>query len=694
VDQLSDRAVEYPAFSAQQKGSSMTNSSTTRQRRGLLAAIAVAALTGGVGLTAPAVAAPAPLTNLAHLDFLLDTATPVAVEGHTTYRLAEEPDLVLPWTYADARDGGAFERVGGGPLDPATGDWGQGAYNADDVSRAAVVYLRHFEQTGAASSRDSAYELLRSLAYMQTTGGEDAGNVVLWMQPDGDLNPSAEPVELPDPSDSDESYWLARTVWAFGEGYAAFVDEDPEFASFLRDRLTLSREAIDRQSLARYGQWEVSDGKKVPAWLIVDGADASAEAVLGLADYVKAAPDDTAARSTMRKLSEGIAAMGGTDVRSWPYGAILPWTHSRSMWHAWGSQMPAALAEASSVLADAKLLKPALADAAVFTTTQLIAGGPDNGWFPAPTDTVQIAYGADSRLQSLLAVGEASGSHGFDELAAVQAAWYFGANRSASQMYDPTTGVTYDGLQPDGSVNRNSGAESTIHGLLSMIALDAHPEVAERALGVAGVDARDGLRFVEAEAATSTTGEVVTPVSAWTEESLYSGDTLVLDRGEKATFDLGTSGSSRLVEPVLWISADQRSTSLWKAGKLPVGLVTAKAGAQGVSPVPGALLPQSLLLPVPGKTSSLSVSAVAGTTTLDALLVRPTIARLQLSGDGGATELVQVSGLLPQRATVGVAGQTATVHVYDKAGKLITDRTVTGTTSVTIPASGFAVVTR
>jgi len=44
-------------------------------------------------------------------------------------------------------------------------------------------------------------------------------------------------------------------------------------------------------------------------------------------------------------------------------------------------------------------------------------------------------------------------------------------------MYDPATGRTFDGINPDGSVNRNSGAESTIHGLLSMLALDAHPAV-------------------------------------------------------------------------------------------------------------------------------------------------------------------------------------------------------------------------
>ena len=52
------------------------------------------------------------------------------------------------------------------------------------------------------SSRQTAYQLLRALTYLQTADGPNAGNVVLWMQPDGTLNPSAEPVELPDPSDS------------------------------------------------------------------------------------------------------------------------------------------------------------------------------------------------------------------------------------------------------------------------------------------------------------------------------------------------------------------------------------------------------------------------------------------------------------------------------------------------------------
>src|SRR5699024_8007719 len=80
--------------------------------------------------------------------------------------------------------------------------------------------------------------LLRTLTYLQVDSGEFAGNVVLWMQADGTLNRSAAPVELPDPSDSDESYWLARTIWALGEAVPVYAAQDPDFAAFLIDPST------------------------------------------------------------------------------------------------------------------------------------------------------------------------------------------------------------------------------------------------------------------------------------------------------------------------------------------------------------------------------------------------------------------------------------------------------------------------
>ena len=83
--------------------------------------------------------------------------------------------------------------------------------------------------------------------------------------------------------------------------------------------------------------------------------------------------------------------------------------------------MPAALAAAArrrrgTDLLGARRRPPAavVADAASFTPHLLVAGGPQNGWNPSPSDGTQIAYGADSRLQSLLAVADARAGRGCD----------------------------------------------------------------------------------------------------------------------------------------------------------------------------------------------------------------------------------------------------------------------------------------
>ena len=660
---------------------------------GLSVALGAAALVGGpTARPAPAEATTTTLTNLAHLDFLLDDVSPKAVTGHTTYRLAEEPELLVPWTYADRKDDGSYSRVGGGTLDEATGDYTQGAFNTDDIARAAVVYLRHWQQTGSADSRKKAYDLLRSVAYLQTTSGPSYGRSILWMQADGTLNPSAEPAELPDPSDSADSYWQARSLWAYGEGYAAFKREDPAFATFLRDRIRLSVRALNHDVLTRYGDYEQADGVKVPAWLIRDGSDASAEAVLGLSAYVGAAKKDDLARDALRKLARGIAKMA-TDPDEWPYGAVLPWGQSRSDWHAWSSQQSAALAKSSEVLRKPSLLKPAVTEAIRFDPTLLTSGGADNGWLPTPVETVQIAYGVDSRVQSLLAVSDAGGTRAARDLAAMEAAWFFGANRSGKAMYDPKTGVTFDGLEADGRINPNSGAESAIHGLLTMLALDAHPAVRTQATSLTSVVSRDGLRVVEAEAATETTGKVVTPESAWTGESSWSGGKyLALDEGGTATLDLGDGAAPVGLAPVAWQEEDGTARTRWTQGDRTLGTLKHRVGEQGITAASGALLPQGLDKTARPADGPVSVVASRDGVQLDAVLVRPLLSSAVLRGTT-TTALLQSTSEDAQRTSVAPAGSSARVRVYDGRGRLTESRTITAATTVKLPAHGIAVVT-
>ncbi|MDQ2739705.1 MAG: hypothetical protein M3Y35_14050, partial [Actinomycetota bacterium] len=243
----------------------MTRRCVTPLITGLLAVATLIAVPASATAT-PARATSPRLTNLAHLDFLTATVVPPSQPGHSTYRLDREHAVGVLWVYANHLPGGSYQRTGGGTYNPTTDTYGQGAYDADDIARAAVVYLRHWRRWGDRHSRDEAYQLLRGLTYLQTGFGPDAGNVVLWMQPDGTLNPSPAPKDNPDPSDAGASYWLARTIWALGEGYADFRNADFAFAAFLKHRLDLAVSALGREVLTGYGQYRVSNGVRVPAW--------------------------------------------------------------------------------------------------------------------------------------------------------------------------------------------------------------------------------------------------------------------------------------------------------------------------------------------------------------------------------------------------------------------------------------------
>ena len=684
----------------------MSPARRTLNRRSALAAGVAVALVGALTAVLPSAAVasdPPPLTNLAHLDFLQDDVTPPAQADHTTYRLDAEPSVGVLWTYADRQPDGSFHKVGGGAYDAATDTYGQGAYNADDIARAAVVYLRHWQQTGQTSSRTRAYELLRGLTYLQDASGPEAGNVVLWMQHDGTLTPSATPKDDPDPSDSADSYWLARTVWALGEGYADFAGSggDPDFAAFLRARLDLAVAAMNRENLARYGTWQQVDGTPTPAWLVAHGADASAEAVLGLSAYLPASGGDPAARTALRQLSEGIAAMSGGTARQWPFGAVLPWTLSLADWHAWASQMPEALARASSALGEDSLARLAARDSATFDPWLLTSGGPHNGRLPTRIDASQISYGVDSRLQSLLATADATGSRGDRRLAGIVAAWYFGANASGQPAYDPATGETLDGISPDGVPNRNGGAESTIHGLLSMLALDAHPAVAALAR-TAAVRQRVGTQTVQVESASLAGGaHAVAPASTWTGESQYGGTGYAaLPDGGRATIAV-TSGSARLVLPVVDLQPGSTAVTTFRAGDTVLGRVrSGDIGPQGDSPAPGALLPVTLPTTLPAGQSRVTATTTAGggdEARLDALMVEPLVSRLVLGGDGHGTALLRSAAATDRRTTVWVPGTgPATVEQYDGTGRLLATSVskAAGAVPVGVPAGGFTIVRR
>jgi hypothetical protein len=641
--------------------------------------------------------ASAPLTNLAHLDFLTTTVTPPSQPGHSTYQLGTEPSVGVLWVYASYLAAGSYQVTGGGSYDPVNNTYAQGSYDADDISRAAVVYLRHWVQFGDQHSRDEAYQLLRGLTYLQTASGPNAGNVVLWMQPDGSLNPTPTPADSPNPSDSGASYWLARTIWALGEGYADFRGSDPAFAAFLGQRMDLALGALDREVLTSFGHYQLSNGLRVPAWLITGNADASSEAVLGLTAYVQAGGG--AGRTALAQLADGIADMGSGSASSWPYGAILPSVTSRSQWHPWAAQMATAVAGAATALHQPGLLSAAVADTAIFTPHLLTATGPDNLWGPAPVDSSQIAYGAGARVLALLAVATASRSAGLRQLAGIAAGWFFGQNPAGIATYDPATGATDDGINANGTVNLNSGAESTIFGLLTMESLDADPGVAAIARASASVQVRDGQQTIEAEAARLTGPADVVPANPVnTGESQWSGGAYVqLATGSTLSWTIPADNQPRLVQAVVNRVPGPSGVSDFLSGAKYLGAARyGGGGAQGVSPTADALFPVTLPGILPANATALTASTLDGTGQLDAVLLTPLIAVLITTGNGRSVALLNSEASSQDARTLSLPGTGPTVATsYDDQGREWRVTRSTGSAiTVPVPPGGFAIVQR
>lgn len=633
------------------------------------------------------------LTNLSHLRFLLQEVPLPALAGHSTFDAEQVPQATALWTYADRKSDGTFAPIGGGDLDEVTGHWTQGAYNADDIARAAIVFLRAFAAFGDDADLATARELLRTLTYLQVTSGQHDGNVVLWMQSDGTLNRSAIPVELPDPSDSDESYWLARTVWALGEGIAVFDAVDEDFTTFLIERLHLALTALGRASLGRYGQWDTADGMRVPSWLISGGADATGEAVLGLAACLVVRPDDDQFARALDRYAEGIEAMASGSVGAWPFGAILPWTGSQSLWHAWGGLAPAALAAASAVTD--RGLDLAVGDAGVFTPQLLTSGGPHNAWSPVPGEA-QIAYGVQSRVESLLRTADATGGDGLRELAALTAGWFFGANPAGEPVYDPATGETVDGIETDGRLNRNSGAESTIHALLAMIALDADQELARTAQSLVGTPETHGMQWLPAEEARlSGDAAVVTPDSTWTGESNWHGAYVLAGEGGTVRFELGAEALAAVTaggataHPLIHRLPEDAGIARWTAidgngrrtelGTIDLG----GAGDPGVTEWSGVLRPVRLDVQIPAEAVAIE-GVSAGRMELDELMLLPAVTTAEFPAGRGKNLTLHVASAdakLPLSP-----GQTGSAHRADgkRVGPVNHGRT-------SLPGGAFAI---
>ncbi len=246
-------------------------------------------------------------------------------------------------------------------------------------------------------------------------------------------------------------------------------------------------------------------------------------------------------------LAAGIADLHAGFGSTGPYERFLDYSQSFRLWHGYGSNQVQALAISGKALHNPSGITGAENGAEGLLVPVSGAYGPAiEGLEPGPADQTQIAYGVTWLFQDYLTLGDVTHSRRFLEMAGVAFGWYFDENDEDDTMYNPANGVTLDGINSSGTLNQNSGAESTIEGLRALEEAAEQPDILSFLPDGPAVaeslpltlPAHDGL---------ITHGKVVTPSSAWTGQGQFTdGSHVLLQPGSQDVLysDLAVPGTN------------------------------------------------------------------------------------------------------------------------------------------------------
>ena len=383
------------------------------------------------------------LVNFSHLEHLTETITFLGDSVDILHVYANYPD----YRWIDAAESG-LEGIG----------------CVDDAGRAAALYLRHYELTGREENCTRALSLLRFIVKMETPDGKFYNFVLK----DHSINTNGKT------SFKSFGWWAARALWSMGTGYRIFRTRDTAFAAVLREGIELALPNVDSM-LRSYGTYETLHNLRVPAWLLYEsGADATSELLLGLIEYYESSRD-ARVKILIEKLSAGLASMQEGNMRTFPYSLHRSW---QTYWHMWGNGQTQALASAGRILHNGKMIQSARREADCFYSRLLIEGfmkEMDIADSSKKIEYEQIAYGVRPMAVGLIRLYEATGDLRYLKMAGLAASWLFGNNVLHQPMYDSSTGRCYDGIRDSATINRNSGAESTIEALQTLMEIERYP---------------------------------------------------------------------------------------------------------------------------------------------------------------------------------------------------------------------------
>ena len=391
------------------------------------------------------------LINTSHLDHLFTT---LKVKGQ---------EVGAIWIYSEAPD---YHLVT---------DEDEGFTCVDDVARSLVFYCRYYAQAPSAK----VLERIEALAEFVLQLRAENGYFHNFVFPDGTINTTHQN------SVATPNWWSWRAFWALTELQAVKATELKE----VQDRsLIVIKEMIPLISTLCPEPEEVYtlEGLSLPRCLSEMGTDQIAILLHGLNNHYRQSPSVELGQ-LIRKMGKLLLSAQVGDQEQAPHGAFLSW---QNHWHAWGNTQAYALLTAGELLEEASFVAAGLREVRDFQPYFLAQDGLHAFEVRQKDKTLemanvqqfpQIAYNIRPMVYAALKAYELTGEETYALQAAELAAWFLGDNPVEKVMYDTTSGRTFDGINSADQVNQNSGAESTVEALLTLLAVEQVP-VAQAAL--------------------------------------------------------------------------------------------------------------------------------------------------------------------------------------------------------------------
>ncbi|MCF6295121.1 MAG: hypothetical protein L3J25_05480 [Flavobacteriaceae bacterium] len=337
----------------------------------------------------------------------------------------------------------------------------------DDVARAVVMLSKYLKQN---EKDDEAFNKLRKLTefVLQMQNENGYFNNFIWNDLSINTTYKTSVAEL--------NWWSFRALWALESAYPLLRKSNKDLAN----RIALASKKllvnIKRDIPINNLKVEIVETIEVPTWLPQKYAsDQSALLILGLLkNYERTADEEI--KLLIDSLAKGIMIMQKGDAKNYPYGAFLSW---QNLWHAWGNIQAYALLKAGQKFNNQIYIDSALKEIDNFHPYLLQNGFAEAFWIEKTeensyseikrNDYPQIAYGLRPMVWAASEAYQYTNNEKYLKLALDLESWLSGTNDAKTVIYNPETGICFDGIINKEEISKNSGAESTIESILILL---------------------------------------------------------------------------------------------------------------------------------------------------------------------------------------------------------------------------------